>query len=244
MAARPPRASTGRTFHIGGFKIFHGPCKSCPVVVQPWIKQFCSQEQYSWYCEVDRDFASDWFNHHGMKRLVDRFDEALELISDVHSPAWADFDEDTISAIHEQAIALYGLIHARWILQPHGLALMREKYEAGTFGRCPRYHCRNQCLLPIGESQLPSKHSAKLYCPKCCDLYAPEKMRVDGAHFGTAFPHLFLVEFPKFNVREQFEEFKPTIFGFAVFQPPEKWLAHAFDPESATSESETAEEEG
>jgi casein kinase II subunit beta len=242
MALRSNRASTARTLRIGGFKIFHGPCKSCPVVVQPWIKQFCAQPQYSWYCEVDRDFAGDWFNHYGMKRLVEHFDEALELLTDAHSPAWADLDEDAIAAVHEQAVALYGLIHARWILQPHGLALMREKYEAGAFGRCPRYRCRGQALLPVGESHLPGRHSAKVFCPRCCDLYAPEGARVDGAHFGTAFPHLFLVEFPRFDARAQFEEFAPTIFGFPVFQPPERFLAHALDRESA-SYSDAREEE-
>jgi casein kinase II subunit beta len=239
MEPMPSRRAAGaRTFRIGGFKIFHGPCKSCPVVVQPWIRQFCSQPQYSWYCEVDLDFVGDWFNHYGMKRLVDYFDEALELITDVHSAAWANYDEDTIAAIHEQAIVLYGLIHARWILQQRGLALMREKFEAAEFGRCPRYHCRNQCLLPIGESQLPSKHSAKAFCPKCGDLYAPENVMVDGAHFGTAFPHLFLVEYPKFDVRDQFEEFKPTIFGFSVWQSPQKFLAHALNPGPAASDDE------
>jgi hypothetical protein len=61
-----------------------------------------------------------------MKRVVDHLDEALELITDVHSPGWTNYDEATIAAIHEQAIALYELIHARWVLQPRGLALMLE----------------------------------------------------------------------------------------------------------------------
>jgi casein kinase II subunit beta len=239
MEGKPSqRAASARTLRIGGFKIFHGPCKSCPVVVQPWIRQFCSQPQYSWYCEIDLDFASDWFNHYGMKRLIDHFDEALELITDVHSAEWANFDDDTITSIHEQAQALYGLIHARWILQPRGLALMREKFEAGQFGQCPRYHCGNQHLLPIGESHLPSKHSAKAFCPKCGDLYAPENVRVDGAHFGTAFPHLFLVEYPKFNVKDQFEEFRPTIFGYAKFIPPETFLAHALNQQQGGSDDD------
>jgi len=32
---------------------------------------------------------------------------------------------------------LYGLIHARFILSPKGLSMMREKYLMGGFGTCP-----------------------------------------------------------------------------------------------------------
>jgi hypothetical protein len=101
MTTFPPsaRTSSARTIRLGGFKIFNGPCKSCPVIVQPWIKQFCSQPDYSWYIEVDVDFASDWFNHYGMKRQVEHFDAALELITDVHSKDWATFTQDRILEI-------------------------------------------------------------------------------------------------------------------------------------------------
>jgi len=36
---------------------------------------------------------------------------------------------------------LYGLTHARFILSPRGLAMMREKYTLGTFGNCQRILC-------------------------------------------------------------------------------------------------------
>jgi casein kinase II subunit beta len=214
MSARSP----SRIHHLDGFQIFLGVAKSCPVYVEPWIKQFCSQPQYSWYCEVDIDYASDWFNHYGLKELIDDyFDEALELICDTRSKRWLKLDEQKIEAIHEQAINLYGLLHARWILQPHGLSLMKEKFQTGTFGQCPRLHCDDQQMLPIGETQIPNKHSAKLFCPRCLDLYRPEGISVDGAHFGTTFPHLFLVEYPQFNNRGNFRELEPKIFGFAKF---------------------------
>jgi len=37
---------------------------------------------------------------------------------------------------------LYGLIHARFILSPKGLAMMREKFLMGGFGTCPRVLCK------------------------------------------------------------------------------------------------------
>jgi casein kinase II subunit beta len=36
---------------------------------------------------------------------------------------------------------LYGLIHARFILSPRGLLLMKEKYMVGAFSYCPRVLC-------------------------------------------------------------------------------------------------------
>jgi casein kinase II subunit beta len=38
--------------------------------------------------------------------------------------------------VYQSAMDLYGLIHARFILSPRGLAMMREKFLLGTFGTC------------------------------------------------------------------------------------------------------------
>ena len=43
--------------------------------------------------------------------------------------------------IYQSAMDLYGLIHARFILSPRGLAMMKEKYMLGSFGYCPRVLC-------------------------------------------------------------------------------------------------------
>lgn len=43
--------------------------------------------------------------------------------------------------VYNQAAELYGLIHARFILTPHGLMLMKSKYLMGRFGVCPRVLC-------------------------------------------------------------------------------------------------------
>lgn len=43
--------------------------------------------------------------------------------------------------IYQSAMDLYGLIHARFILSPRGLAMMKEKLMLGSFGYCPRVLC-------------------------------------------------------------------------------------------------------
>jgi casein kinase II subunit beta len=180
---------------------------------------------------VDLDFAGDWFNHYGMKELVERFDEALELICDRHTKKWNNFAQETIREIHTQALKLYGLLHSRWIVQPRGLAQMKEKFEKGVFGECPRFSCNGQHVLPVGESGNPGCHSCKLFCPQCCDIYRPDDVLVDGADFGTAFPHIFLIEFPRFNARSAFATFQPNVFGFRLYEDPDRFCGHRYATE-------------
>jgi casein kinase II subunit beta len=72
-----------------------------------------------------------------------------------------------------------------------------DKYKRGDFGRCPRVLCESQPLLPVGLTDLPYEKTVKLYCGRCEDIYSPKSSRhgsIDGAYFGTTFPHLlFLV---------------------------------------------------
>ena len=63
---------------------------------------------------------------------------------------------------YQSAMDLYGLIHARFILSPRGLALMREKYMLGTFGTCQRVLCERQFVLPIGLSEELSTSRVKV----------------------------------------------------------------------------------
>lgn len=96
--------------------------------------------------------------------------------------------------IYQSAMDLYGLIHARFILSPRGLAMMKEKYMMGSFGYCPRVLCERQNVLPIGVSEELSTSRVKVYCPRCQDVYIPrqKQLDIDGAYFGTSFPHIFL----------------------------------------------------
>lgn len=70
-----------------------------------------------------------------------------------------------------------------------------EKYKRSDFGRCPRVLCYSQALLPLGLSDLPFQKAVKLYCPRCEDIYSPKSSRhgtIDGAFFGSSFPHLLV----------------------------------------------------
>lgn len=98
-----------------------------------------------------------------------------------------------VSIVESSAELLYGLIHQRYILTRQGLQQMLEKYERGHFGFCPRVFCHSHPVLPCGRSDLPGLDTVKLFCANCIDNYSPPSSRfhgVDGAFFGTTFPHL------------------------------------------------------
>ena len=57
------------------------------------------------------------------------------------SPDSEDLNDPQFLEIYQSAMDLYGVIHARYILSPHGLNKMREKYQQGAFGTCPRVLC-------------------------------------------------------------------------------------------------------
>ena len=112
---------------------------------------------------------------------------------------------------------LYGLIHARYIITNRGLQAMYEKLTSASFGKCPRAFCSGQPALPIGRHRYRTcfqkkflisfllgrmwlNYTVQIFCPMCHDIFTPRSSRsasIDGAYFGTTFPHLFMLTFPE-----------------------------------------------
>ncbi|CEH16529.1 casein kinase subunit ii beta [Ceraceosorus bombacis] len=162
-----------------------------------WISWFCSLPGHEYFAEVAEEFIEDDFNLTGLNALVPFYKEALEMILDVE-PQEDSLKIPDVSIVESSAELLYGLIHQRFILTRQGLSQMAEKYEAGHFGYCPRVFCHSHPVLPCGRSDLPGLDTVKLFCPNCIDNYSPPSSRfhgVDGAFFGTTFPHLLFQSF-------------------------------------------------
>jgi len=161
-----------------------------------WISWFLSSKGNEYFCEVDEDFILDRFNLTGLNNEVSNYPQALDLITDNLDE---EIQEELRGSLDVQARLLYGLIHARWIVTARGLAKMVDKYKKGDFGRCPRVLCQSQSLLPVGLTDQPYEKSVKLYCGRCEDIYSPKSSRhgsIDGAYFGTTFPHLLFLVYP------------------------------------------------
>ena len=87
----------------------------------------------------------------------------------------------------------------RYIVTNRGMHAMYEKYRAAAFGRCPHVFCQGQPVLPVGLSDLPRNYTVNVFCPRCHGLFFPKSTRqanIDGAYFGTTFPHLYLMTHP------------------------------------------------
>jgi casein kinase II subunit beta len=141
------------------------------------------------------------------------------MILSPDTPESEDLANQNFLDLYQSAMDLYGLIHARFILTAKGLQMMKEKFIKNVFGACPRMLCDRQLVLPIGMSEELSISRVKVFCPKCKEVYIP-RMRfvdVDGAYFGSSFPHIFLQTFPELKPKEKAIQYVPKIYGFKLF---------------------------
>jgi len=197
---------------------------------EPWIQWFCGLKGHEMFCEVERTYIEDGFNLYGLRTCVSSFSDCLDLILDRIGP-----DDSDDSHLTQNACTLYGLIHARYIITAHGLDAMYNKYAAKEFGTCPLIPCGGQPVLPAGLRDDIGAETVKVFCPKCQSVYHPPPVRsrsnhgssgiggtcgVDGACFGTTFPHLFLMTFSNLvpDPLTADSAYVPRVFGFRVHE--------------------------
>ena len=144
--------------------------------------------------------------------------EAFTMILNSESPNEEDLDDQRFLEIFQEATDLYGLLHARFIQTPKGMAIMREKILNGVFGVCPRLLCGGQNVVPIGMDESTRHSRVKVYCPRCGEVYLPKKKcdDIDGAYFGPSFPFLLIKTYPDLVPKEKLKRFEPTIYGFKL----------------------------
>jgi casein kinase II subunit beta len=171
----------------------------------------------------------------------------LDLILDVESPNDDMLTEQQHELVESAAEMLYGLIHARYILTTRGMVAMLEKYKQCHFGRCPRVYCNNHPCLPVGTSDVFRTATVKIFCPKCEDIYFPRSKyqgNIDGAYYGTTFPHLFLMTYGYLKPQPCATEYTPRIFGFKIREKPGEGDAAQKKPRSGGAKDGGPDNEG
>jgi len=184
-----------------------------------WISWFCSLRGNEFFCEVDEDYIQDDFNLTGLNSLVPYYDYALDMVLDVEMPMEDSLTEEQQEIVESAAEMLYGLIHARYIVTNRGMHAMYEKYRSAHFGRCPHVFCQGQPVLPVGLSDLPRNYTVNVFCPRCHGLFFPKSTRqanIDGAYFGTTFPHLYLMTHPDMIPSKPVQTYVPRVYGFRI----------------------------
>jgi len=182
-----------------------------------WVNYFLTLRGNEFFCEVEEDYMQDNFNLTGLVSEIPYYDFALDLICDIENDE--EFSDEHLEMIENDAEVLYGLIHARYILTNRGLYAMMDKYRHNDFGSCPRVLCSRQSLLPVGLTETKGKEPVRLYCARCKDVYKCKSSRhdnIDGAYFGTTFPHLFYLVFPELQPKASKQSYLPRVFGFKL----------------------------
>lgn len=188
---------------------------------QTWIQWFCELRGNELFCAVDETFIQDSFNLTGLSSQFSYYEKAMDILLDAEDEDESCWDEDVATMVAAEAEVLYGMIHSRFIITPRGLYLMYKKYIDGSFGTCPRTGCDGIYVLPAGATDIMNSIPVRFYCPGCNELYLPLSKRyeaIDGAYFGTTFPHLFFLTYPDLlvNANRSVQKYVPKIFGFRI----------------------------
>ncbi|XP_023165020.2 suppressor-of-stellate-like protein [Drosophila hydei] len=181
-----------------------------------WINWFVGLHSNGFLCRVPYEFARDKFNLTGLETMVTNFQDTLDAILNSEFDMQNGFDAD--DSHPEMAEQLYGLIHARYILTRRGISDMCLKYQRGDFGVCPRTYCNEQLVLPLGLTDRIGESHVKVYCSRCQDIYQPSARcaLLDGAMFGSSFPHMFFMQLPHLLPEPPIEKYTPRIYGFKL----------------------------
>lgn len=99
------------------------------------------------------------------------------------------------------------------------MAKVYHKFLQGLYGFCPRALCDRQKVLPVGLSDCMKVSRFKVFCPRCEEVYVPKfkAVNIDGAFFGTSFPHHFLKHYPQAVILPpKIYYYEPKIYGFKI----------------------------
>jgi len=185
-----------------------------------WTHKFLAENKC--FCQIDKSFLRDSFSHYGLSKKIKNYKLLIKIILDEFDASMLDDVDNNFTKIRHlrrQAGLLYGLLHARYILTRSGLSRMRELFEVMFWGVCPRVGCNNLPLLPIGMHDEPGYSAVKFYCGCCGLIYYPSTVHttIDGAYFGSTFPHLFFLQYPNLlPTTLKPEELTPAVYGFKL----------------------------
>jgi len=197
------------------------------------IEWLLSQEGNHLLCRVEEDYIEDNFNLYGLSKIIPNFRESIRLLlSDSHQVEGC-LVEGWIGPSYEQLLDLYGLIHARYIITTQGLAKMRKKMQNNVFGLCSEPEFQDCQVVPVGLSDHLRQGVPLGYCPASGEVHKMPAWGnfLDGAYFGTTFPHLLLMQNPALHGPQGWPvddtKYEPRIFGFKVRRADEPFVKKA-----------------
>ena len=179
---------------------------------------------------VPRPYLSDEFNlvdvEQGMP--VDRSEYDLgELLDMIRGEEPSAELQKRHPKLIDLAIALYLLIHQRYVQTRPGQQAMETIVEGPGRVPCRRVFCDGTGMLPIGESSRIGAGVVRFWCPGCREVYVVgtgATVTLDGAAFGPNFPLMYLLGYKAMQSGQILQGrpgnriYEPRIFGFRVHQ--------------------------
>ena len=107
-----------------------------------WIEWHVGNRGNEFLVEIDISFLYSTFHMFEFKENDDSsYEEAHKMILGLAPRSAQELEDSLYLKTYQQAVDLYGLIHARYIQTKDGMSKMQKKYEAKDFGTCPRVQC-------------------------------------------------------------------------------------------------------
>ncbi|XP_026807915.1 casein kinase II subunit beta-like [Rhopalosiphum maidis] len=182
----------------------------------PWIRRLLNRPDNAFMCAVDVSYIRDKFNLVGLEKTLPDYETAVRVVLGDAPYSRVTADLNTQSA----AELFYGLVHARYVMTPRGIAKILENYLVGCYGHCPRENCRRSAALPIGLCDVIGSDTVRIYCPRCMDVYVPPAgtrgAAVDGAYFGTGLPHMVFMTRPEYMPQRPSGRHVAKLYGFRI----------------------------
>ena len=181
-----------------------------------WVDTFFSRPSSFVFVKVSDDFLKKSLNDDSsyFRDKFDDFEAAKRLIL-------TNFSAN--DNIQQQAEALYGLIHARYLNTAEGAEKMAQKQKSKVFPHCPRVFCQKMTCVPYGITEELHDKTVKMFCPNCKEFYNVNDERIakiDGAFFGPSWVQVLLKAHKELELPDK-PEYIPRIFGFKIYQPPD-----------------------
>lgn len=201
-----------------------------------WLSNFLEQGGFAQLLlEVPMAYFQESLFLYDLESEVRHFPEAVALITENVFAEGAQAEE-----ISKSASILYARAHCRYALTPQGLEDLRTRYETCYFGKCPRYLCGGQRLLPYGASEKPGRSVLRCLCPCCGELYKlfdyDGEFYVDGCFYGPNVAYAFQLAYSCCDGGEM-QLYVPMVYGFRLHADGERSRA-------ACAEARDAEEAG
>lgn len=193
-----------------------------------WLQEKPSGQ--SLLATVPRPYINDDFNlvdiEQGMP--ADRSDYDLgELLQMIKGEEPSAELQKRMPKLVELAVALYLLIHQRYVQTRPGQQAMESIIEGPGRVPCRRVYCDGAEMLPIGEGSRIGAGPVRFWCLSCREVYVVgtgATVTLDGAAFGPNFPLMYLLGYKGMNGgqvmrgRASVRIYEPRIFGFRVHQ--------------------------